>query len=308
MLLLGLNSGKGIKMRKQITKIREFLDIYFFRMILGTPARMYYGNDAGVKVNRAWKKRLKLVKSIGINAPSDDRAIVLASQGFVSLGYPFDVELVNKIKRHFSELITLQESDGKNMASREVKPAALQIPELKKLLTPDIIKIASAYYGDNRFEVSHVTAWRNYYLGKSGLSKDLYSNLWHNDQSPVGTIKMFLFLSDGVSRNNGATKVLNIAQTKRVMRTGYFERKYIYGPARKYLKDESNFTFLEGESGFVFIFNPQLAVHAAGLVAEGKIRDVAVITIRPSEKSLRHDWEVSVIEADQNYMQKTSRM
>jgi ectoine hydroxylase-related dioxygenase (phytanoyl-CoA dioxygenase family) len=194
------------------------------------------------------------------------------------------------------------------LVSREVKPAALHIPELKELLTPEIIKIASDYYGNRNFEVSHVTAWRNYYLGITGLSKDLYSNLWHNDQSPLGTLKMFLLLSDGVTRDNGATKVLDISQTKRVMRTGYFERKYVYGPARKFLSNQNNFTVLEGDSGFAFIFNPQLAVHAAGLVAEGKFRDVAVITIRPSETPLREDWEVKVIEADQNFMQKTARM
>lgn len=295
-------------MRKQLTKVREFLDIYFFRMILGTPARIYFGNDAGVKVNKTWKKRTKLLKGTAFSVLLDDRAKTLADQGFVPLGYPFDPELVNKIKKQFTQLIAIQERDGINKVSREVKPAALLIPELKELLTPEIIKIANTYYGDNNFEVSHVTAWRNYHLGLSGLSKDLYSNLWHNDQSPVGTIKMFLFLSDGVTRENGATKVLNISQTKRVMRSGYLERKYIYGPARKFLNNESNFTFLEGDTGFAFIFNPQLSVHAAGLVGDGKIRDVAVITMRPSYEPLRDDWEVKVIEADQNYMQRTSRM
>lgn len=285
-------------MRKFLQQAIMYFELYFLRMIVGTPARLYYGNEAGARVNREWKKESK--NHIVKNA----QAKTLSTQGFVALGYPFDSKLVNEIKRRFTHLISEQEQDGLSLKKREVKPAAMHIPEITELLNSEIKEIVESYFPGN-FEVSHVAAWRNYYLGKMGEKRDFVSNLWHNDQSSVGTIKMFLFLSDGVTRTNGSTKVFSIKQTRKIMRTGFFQRNFIFGLARIYVGEVNNINYLEGDTGFSFIFNPQQSLHAAGLVTQGGYRDVAVITIRPSKEPLKSNWAAKVIEKDLAYMNRT---
>jgi len=285
-------------MRKLLQQGIMYFELYFLRMILGTPARMYYGNEAGARVNRQWRRISRN------HIPENPKAKILFDDGFVELGYPFDPQLVNDIKSKFCELIENQERDGQDLKKREVKPAVLEIPRIAELLNSEILEIVRSYFPGN-FEVSHVAAWRNYHLGKIGETRDFVSNLWHNDQSPVGTLKMFLFLSDDVTRNNGSTKVFKINQSKKIMRLGYFQRNFIFGPARKYVQDTSKINFLEGNTGFSFIFNPQQALHAAGLVAINRHRDVAVITMRPSENASHENWTQRVIDNDLAYMNRT---
>ena len=286
-------------MRKFLQQLIMYFELYFLRMIVGTPARMYYGNEAGFRVNREWK-------SISKNhIPENSEAKQLATEGFVTLGYPFEKALVQDIKNSFTQLIKNQEEDGLTLKKREVKPALLQIPKIAELLNTDILRIVNSYF-PGYFEVSHVAAWRNYHLGKLGETRDYVSNLWHNDQSPVGTIKMFLFLSDGVTRTNGSTKVFRIEQSKRIMRSGFFQRHFIFGKARKYVQNPKNVNYLEGDTGFSFIFNPQQSLHAAGLVESGRYRDVAVITIRPSDVPMDSDWAKKVIDNDLAYMNRVN--
>ena len=88
------------------------------------------------------------------------------------------------------------------------------------------------------------------------------------------------------------------------MRSGYFQRNLILWPANRITKNQNNINFMEGDVGFSFIFNPQLALHQAGLVADTRTRDVIVISVQPSLSPLQPDWEEVIIQEGLDALKK----
>ena len=156
------------------------------------------------------------------------------------------------------------------------------IPEIKQLLTPEITKLLESYYDGAYYWLMSIQAWRNYHWPEAQNNKDINSNLWHNDATPSNILKLFVFLSDDVTHDNGATKILSISDTKKVMRSGYWERKYISRRDRKILGNQNLINFMEGGTGTTFIFNPQLCVHAAGVAKPNTYRDALCLQFAPT--------------------------
>ena len=161
------------------------------------------------------------------------------------------------------------------------------------------------YYDGGYFSVKRVESWRNYYWGERGLTKNVVANLPHNHQTDIGVLKIFILLSDDVSRTNGATKIFKIKDTKKIMRSGYFIRNFILWPAKRITQNQNKINFMEGNTGFSFIFNPQLALHQAGLVADTRTRDVIVISVQPSTSPLNQNWEEAIIKEGLENLEKT---
>jgi hypothetical protein len=292
------------KFRQKIRIYRGWFNLYFVRMIIGTFARIYFGNDAGFRENRIGSLSVKKSAAVAkTDYTMDKRANFLKEFAYLELGYPHNAELIQTIKKAFGSKIQEKEILGE-ADSNSVSPALLHIPELKKLLNQEVVNLVRSYYNGGNFRIIEVNAWRNYYWGARGLKKDIVSNLPHNDFSRTDKLRIFVFLSDGVTKTNGATKIFPRTISKKIMRSGYFNRNLILWPASKLIKKKEFVHFMEGDTGFSFAFNPQLALHQAGLVAEGKNRDAICFTFVSSEDPLSPLWDQEIIEMESRYAEK----
>jgi hypothetical protein len=88
------------------------------------------------------------------------------------------------------------------------------------------------------------------------------------------------------------------------MRTGFIQRKIILWPASRITRNEDQLNYMEGDTGFTFIFNPQLALHAAGLVSDSNYRDVICISVKSSETPLIAGWDQQIVAQDLAFMEK----
>ena len=88
------------------------------------------------------------------------------------------------------------------------------------------------------------------------------------------------------------------------MRSGFFNRNFILWPASRLIGKKEFVHFMEGDTGFSFAFNPQHALHQAGLVAEGQKRDALCFTFVSSEDPLSPLWDQEIIEMESRYAEK----
>lgn len=277
-------------LNRPISHYRMLYNVYVTRMIFGQISRMIFGNDAGFKENLIGKYEVRKASLISSEAPNHNRySEILSKDGFVVLGSIFDKNLILKIQTKFQSLILEEEKKGKNKYIN-FSEIAKQIPEIKHLLTPEISETLRSYYLGANFWLMSVQAWRNYHWPEASSNKDINSNLWHNDPTPTNILKLFIFLSDGVSKNNGATRILSIRNTKIAMRTGYLNRKFIFGKAKRIVGNEANINFMEGGTGTSFIFNPQLCLHGAGVAMPNSFRDALCLQFAPTAVPLDSDW------------------
>ena len=260
-------------------KLIEFFDYKVYRIIVGGISRLIYGNDAGLFNNISGRKVLKKANSKSLHVKN------LLTDGYSLLEYNFhDSTTVKEVCDAYSKVISDVES--RSPSSRKVsfaEPLLTKVPSVKKLISPQLRDVLDSYYGLDQWRVSRAEAWRNYYWNES-VEKEVHSDLMHNDYDSTEILRVFVFLSDGITRENGSTKLISISDTKAVMRRGYITRNKVLGFATKYLNTKAKILYLEGNSGFSFIFNPQLCLHAAGRVGVNGIRDVLVFSFCRSSK------------------------
>jgi hypothetical protein len=142
-------------------------------------------------------------------------------------------------------------------------------------------------YYQGEFEVDTVRAWGNYHFVPTGDHQDVYGNLWHNDEGPITTLRYFVSSSDSAV---GALELQSIDCTRRIIRSGFFRRQIICGPARRMLEDPSR-TSTSGSLGSGCSWNPQLCLHRAGVPGPGRCRDMVQFWIIPATTALEPDWD-----------------
>ena len=288
--MLGIKIGHVVVLKRPISYYRFLYNVYVTRLFFGQISRMIFGNDAGFKENLIGRYEVRKASSITSKAPAQNKySEILSNDGFVVLGEIFDKNLILKIQAKFQALILEEEKKGKNKYIN-FPEIAKQIPEIEHLLTPEISQTLRTYYQGGNFWLMSVQAWRNYHWPEAASNKDINSNLWHNDATPTNILKLFIFLSDGVSKNNGATRMLSIKNTRKVMRTGYFNRQFIFGNAKRIAGNEANINYMEGGTGTSFIFNPQLCLHGAGVAMPNSFRDALCLQFAPTPVPLDSDW------------------
>lgn len=282
----------------RLRMIRGVLHQYGYRLVLGELPRLYYGNDAGFQENYGAWKELRALQARAPVAPGPDReSASLRREGFLALGKPYPPSLVESIRNKFEALIR---SDASLPIGPRVKEAIRgivdpleHIPELEQLLSPAIRTILQGYYRTH-FKVEHVRLWRNVHVEGPAAHQDVFSNLWHNDHDPVTLLRLFVYMTDGVTRDTGATRFHGIPATKQIMRRGYMRRRAILPPARRILEDESRMLFFEGDAGSACLLNPQLCLHRAGVPGPGSHRDMIQFTLAPSDRPLPEHWAAAM--------------
>ena len=273
-------------------KVIEFLDYKVYRIVIGQAARMLWGNDSGIFNNLSGRKSIKRATR---NFP---HVVNLLDNGFSLLGYDFhDRDLIKNITKEFNYAVA--EVESRTPESRKVviiEPLLRKIPLVKKILSYKLREILDNYYGADSWKLYRAEAWRNYYWGEP-TGKEIHSDLMHNDYDSTEILRVFIYLNDGITRENGATKLLSSIDTRSTMRRGYVTRYKMTKSSRKLM--ESRSIYMEGDSGFSFIFNPQLCLHAAGRTKPNGIRDVVVLSFCKSEKPFGFE-QINDLEKEQS--------
>lgn len=285
---------KDVTVPSRLHWLKGVIHQYGFRVVLGQIPRLYYGNDAGMFQNyRARLELRRLREHSGIRL-DDDRADFLTREGYLLLGTPYPPKVIATIRQKFQQLLddpveSIDIGPRLKSAIRGIVDPVGRIPEIQELISDDLRRILAAYYGTH-FKVEHVRAWRNVHVDGPLARQDVYSNLWHNDQDPVTLLRLFVYLSDGVTRETGATRFHSIPVTKQIIRRGYLRRRAILPPARRLLEDERRIAYFEGGTGSACLLNPQLCLHSATVPKRGVHRDMLQLTIAPAATPLSPAW------------------
>lgn len=270
-------------------QIFEFLNYKVYRNLFGNIPRWIYGNDAGIFHNVSGRKALRSANPESINVKN------LLNDGFSVLGYDFhDKKVLQSITSSYLDAI--QDVEGRSPATRKVclvEPLLGKVPEIRSLIGVELQNILDGYYGAGSWKVSRAEAWRNYFWDVP-LEEQVFSDLMHNDYESTETLRLFVYLRNGVTKENGATKLLSLPDTKSVMRRGYFTRNTMTKFARRLIENKA--LYMEGDAGYSFIFNPQMCLHAAGRVKKNEIRDVLVLSFTKADKSFTDDNFNSLLE------------
>lgn len=279
---------------RALRMVKGVVTQYGFNLVMGEIPRLMYGNDAGFWNNYSARKELtRLRRQSPIPAASNAQAAFLEEQGYLPLGVPAP-PVAEYVADRFRTLVTdpaVSQPIGprlKDAARALVNPLA-RIPEIAQLLTPEVRALVEAHYGTS-FEVKHVRGWRNVSVPPEFQKQDVYSNLWHNDHDPVFMLRLFVYLTDGVTRETGALRFHPIPTTRSIMRRGYLRRRAVLPPARRILEDEGRIMYFEGDRGASCLLNPQMCLHRAGVPREGSFRDMVQFTLSPSSQPLPADW------------------
>ncbi|HZR22180.1 MAG TPA: hypothetical protein VFA59_01255 [Vicinamibacterales bacterium] len=267
------------------------------RLVLNPLSRIIHGNAAGYANNAVGRRILHDCQrraAAQATFADDPRARQLTERGYVALEPAYDRRLLESIRAQAST--AFEDPRAFTTVGRHaVKPQRILrhperlIPELAELLVPDVVAIIESHLR-SFFDVEIIRLWRNYPVTGDAANVDHYSNLWHNDYDLVTRLRFFVLLTDGVTPETGAMRVLPISQTKRAMRRGYVRRDAIYGSARAVVDDVSSATFFTGNLGSAFIMNPQLCLHRASVPREGSFRDMVQFTLVPSDSPRRATW------------------
>lgn len=292
---------QAVQTRSRAQWVKGIIHQYGFRMLFGEIPRLLYGNDAGLQNNLQARRQLSRFRAAGTGIPhaDDNETEFLKAQGYVRIDAGYDPTLLAAIRAKFHQAL----DDPR--ASRGIGPRVRdaiegivdplrRIPEIEQLLTPRIARVIEGYYGSH-FRIEYVRLWRNNHVAAELANTDVYSNLWHNDQEPVTTLKLFVYLTAGVTRDTGALRFHSIPNTKKIMRAGYMRRRAILPPARRLLEDQNRILYFEGGIGDTCILNPALCLHRAGVPRQGAHRDIAQFTFLPSDRPLSKDWAIEML-------------
>jgi hypothetical protein len=175
-------------------------------------------------------------------------------------------------------------------ALRHVLEPIRTMPGVADLLTPAIRDVVRAHYR-TPFRVVHVRVWRTAWQPPQEAALDVYGNLWHNDTHPVSTLKVFVQLSPGVTKDRGGALRLHPADSTRdIMRAGYVRQRIVSKRARARMEDPDRVVVFDGVPGSVLFCNTQRCLHRAGMPEPDAPRGMIQFAFLPSRTELPDDW------------------
>jgi len=247
--------------------------------------RFVFGNDGTWSSNveaRAHLRRLRKVSPVAPAIPWGAQAgRTLRERGWLPMA-DFQPEIMDPILAGYQRVID-DPSLTRDMGARDrsavryvVDPVARN-PGLRLLLDDRVREALTGYYGTH-FRLLHVRMWRIASLPDDERLEYNYGNLWHTDGHRVTVMKLFVQISDGVSAENGALRLLDIPTTRLAMRGGYLARNKQVGLARRLVEDPSRTVFFDGASRSAILMNPNLCLHRAGVPQPGRTRGMVQLT------------------------------
>lgn len=265
--------------------------------------RLWYGNTAGWRANRGARRELQRLRREAEtkNRITGDerhraRAQQLENDGYVVLPRLDDAVRLATIRHAVAEGFAdpARSVDSPNGATRFLLEPEKIIPQLGALLTDDVCRTVAAYY-ECGLRVESVRIWRNHHVPDiDGNTDDRFSNTFHHDNCPVSGLRVFVLLSDGVSRETGAFRFHDRQTSERLVRSpGFFHRNMMTRGMRRRLLDKRTLRYFEGDAGDTCIVNTQQCLHAASVPREGSFRDILQFEVYPDAGPLRSGHELT---------------
>lgn len=256
-------------------------------------ARLIYGNDAW-RVNNSGQNRqlarLRRHSPRPADSLADDLAGRVGRLGYAPIEPGYRAGLIGEIQAGYSRVITDQQAcvdmGGRiKDAVRYVKDPVRRVPALRETITPRISGALDAIYGGH-WKILHTRMWRISYLSPAERAYHHYGNLWHCDQHPTTTLKLFIQLSDGVTDEAGAFRFHDVPSTRLIMRAGYLGTgRRMSGPARRLADDPRRINLFDAPAGGAAFCNTTRCLHRAGVPQrEGATRGMLQVTFGISDR------------------------
>jgi hypothetical protein len=263
-----------------------------FTRIDEAAGRKVYGNTVGLRNNLSGSRKIdsNLDPELKITNPT---LYNLKTHQYSLHNNEYNDSLMASLKEKYDSLI---EDDKfsfptagyeEKIYCRHISDAAINFPELSKLLTNDVKEIVRGYF-DSDFSVKHIACWRNYHVPEELRKQEMFSNFWHFDRREISELKFFVYFSD-VSESDGPFHVQSRDRTKELMKMG-FKNRQDYGISLQILEDPEHVRKVTGKIGTTYFGNANVCLHRAGDPAKDHARDMVQFVFVPSKNPLSDNW------------------
>ncbi|RZD48709.1 MAG: hypothetical protein CXT78_00935 [Thaumarchaeota archaeon] len=283
---------KAIKDPKNAVKVgHSRLDSYMSQLVFKNSAG--FANNLHGKRSRA--KIKKIQKQFKISPKNIPAVEEFRKNGHALLGIIHDKQLIDEVSSKFKKVIddedlsfVRSQHDGQ-VFSRQIRLVHKNIPEVKKLITAQVIEFFEQYY-KTPFKIVDIFAWRNIHVPPEIANKhEMFSSYWHCDGRDTTWTKLFVYLDD-VTSKDGPFHVQTSDRTKEIFELGFVDRKKPNIP-KELLENPKYITTYTGVKGTTLVGNLELTLHKAGIPELGHTRDLIQFQLAPSDMPLKENWE-----------------
>jgi hypothetical protein len=265
----------------KMTSLSQYMT-YLWLILKSIPTRYLFGT-----VTRFWVVNfLPSMRYLKTSKAKANQASELWTKGFIKPSLQLPTDFWIKLKENYSSAI---EDDTKSFLTANQKTRRIKNPvdSLGRDLIFQILEDASLknllvdYYG-GEFSLFEVNAWRNF---PADMSQYVYSNFWHMDDYSFTSLRVFCYLSEDITQNSGATRIVSIPETKKAIRQFKFIHTSIDGAQEK--GGKFPYIHLNGTLGDVFVFSADRCLHAATAILNNKPRDMLELVVDLKSSSSR---------------------
>lgn len=262
------------------------------RVLSAGLARVAWGNDAWAVNNRGQARLLRKLRADAPGvAPTADPGAAAASAsidalGYALLGQAYDAGLAAGIHAGYAAVIddparTLDMGGRIPGLVRYVRDPLVHVPALRRLLTPHVRAVLDVHFG-GRWKAGSVRMWRIAHIPAEERGHHHYGNLWHCDQHPTSTLKLFVQIDPGAG-GDSAFRFHDVPSTRRIMRSGYLGMRHVVGPAAQALEHPGRVIRFDGPPGTAAFCNTTRCLHRAGIPDAGTTRGMVQVVFAPSD-------------------------
>ena len=240
--------------------------------------KILFGNALPFRLNMTYWSHLRRCRrafpsAAGLPAQAQAIARQLREQGY-AIFPPSDRALTASIAERVAPLAAIGGVSGMGGVEDwmiQVPECVKQVPEMFRLLRPEIVDAIEAYFRSH-FKIYSAEIYR---LVPTQQAMEA-SGLWHTDNYPPGILKAMIYLTD-CTRTNGALRVHPRPLTRRLLRAGFFDRHHTEPFAGRLA---SHHVPLEAPAGSVVLWDSNL-IHRGTPPDEG-LRDAIAFKFLPS--------------------------
>jgi len=218
-------------------------------------------------MNFAIKVLLKIYNFISTNF---EKAVLLNEKkksSFLETGFEFiKLNTDHNLQNHIEKKVSANQYFERLILKQNSIKEVLKLIFLKYQISNYITHIT----GYN-FSINFVLAYSTAHIEKENQDKSIYANLWHRDKPySQNTLKLIMPLNI-IGNNSGPMQIIN----------KNLSSKYTDDTVNQF-KDINHIEVI-GDTKTVFLFNPNICFHRAGIPNKGVIRSQLMLQLNPSK-------------------------
>jgi hypothetical protein len=165
---------------------------------------------------------------------------------------------------------------------RYVREPHEHVPALRRLFVPEVRAVLDVHFG-GRWRLGSVRMWRIAHIPPQEREHHHYGNLWHCDQHPTSTLKLFVQIDSTTASGDSSFRFHDVPSTRRIMRAGYLGMKHVVGPAARMVEDPERVIRFDGGPGSAAFCNTTRCLHRAGIPDPGTTRGMVQLVFSPHD-------------------------